>query len=191
MQTLEAALAPWIAEGGTLLDLGCGDLRLGDGLRRARRLRRYVGADIWPARTAPPAGCEYVPIDSTGRFPWSDRTFDTVLLVDVLHHCDDPGWTLAEGLRVASRAVIKDHFEYGSGTRTLLRLLDYLGNRPYGVSVPRRYFTPESFKTLCGRVRPAVQARVEVGVRLYDHIPLVGRFLPARVHFIASLDPAP
>jgi hypothetical protein len=73
----------------------------------------------------------------------------------------------------------------------VLRLLDYLGNRSYGVSVPRRYFTPQSFKTLCERVRPAIQARVEVGVRLYDHVPLVGRLPPARVHFIASLDPVP
>ncbi len=183
------ALGAHVPHGATLLDLGCGDLGIAAGLRRTRTLARCVGADVWPARTAAPEGCEYHEIALAGRLPWDTRAFDVVLLVDVLHHAEQPEALLCEALRVGARVLVKDHFEYGWPSRTLLKLLDWLGNRAYGVPVPGRYFTPARFDALVAL--SGACARIDVGLDLYGHWPLIRLLVPPRLHFVARLDPAP
>jgi ubiquinone/menaquinone biosynthesis C-methylase UbiE len=42
--------------------------------------------------------------------PDEDNSIDVLMLVDVLHHTDDPGILLSEARRVTRRAVVlKDH----------------------------------------------------------------------------------
>lgn len=180
------ALGAHVPQGAALLDLGCGDLGIAAGLRASRALSRCVGADVWPARTAPPEGCEYREIALHGPLPWEARAFDVVLLVDVLHHAEQPETLLREALRVGARVLVKDHFEYGWPSRTLLRLLDWLGNRAYGVPVPGRYFSAASFDQLVAA--SGARARVEVGLDLYGHWPLVRLLVPPRLHFVAQLE---
>jgi hypothetical protein len=60
--------------------------------------------------------------------------------VDVLHHCADPGASLAELLRVARGwLLLKDHTHRGPGQRLTLALLDEIGNRRFGVPSLYRY----------------------------------------------------
>ncbi len=185
VRLLVDALAERVPRGATLLDLGCGDLGIADGLRQARALSRCVGADVWPARGATPAGCEYRQIALLGPLPWDARAFDVVLLADVLHHVERPDALLREALRVGARVLVKDHFEYGWPSRAVLRALDWLGNRAYGVPVPGRYFTPASFDDLVARL--GARARIEPGLDLYGHWPFGRLLVPARLHFIAEL----
>jgi SAM-dependent methyltransferase len=154
IDVLVRALAPHVTAGGTLLDLGCGDLRVAEGLRRERGLARCVGADIWQPRVTPPAGLEYRQIESGAALPWDDGAFDVVTLVDTLHHSTDAEGLLREALRVGRRVLVKDHFEYGRASPTLLQVLDYLGNHAYGVPIPGRYFTRASFDRLVHDVAP-------------------------------------
>ena len=116
---------------------------------------------------------------------------DAVTLVDTLHHADDPELLLREALRVGRRVVVKDHFEHGRVSRALLQLLDYLGNRAYGVPVPGRYFTPASFAALVERAAgPGWRSEVAPGLDLYAHIPLASLVLRPNLHFVASLERA-
>lgn len=189
VERLVAALGPLVPPAAALLDLGCGDLTLADGLRRARGSRRCVGADVWPSRVAPPQGCEYRAVEPGRPLPFADREFDVVLLVDTLHHLEDPAPLLREALRVGRRVLVKDHFEYGPASRLLLQALDWAGNHAYGVPIPGRYFTPRSFEALVRAVAPGLEPRPQVGLDLYAGLPLLGRLLPPRLHFIAVLPP--
>jgi SAM-dependent methyltransferase len=181
------ALAPRIPEGARILDLGCGDMKLLAGLAASRRLGRCVGADIWAPRVAPPAGCEYTQIYPGRPLPWTGREFDVVLLIDTLHHADDPGHLLREAFAAGATVLVKDHLEYGTWSRTLLRLMDYVGNYGYGVSVPRRYFTQRTFTDLVARTAPERRCRMDIGLDLYRHLPVVRTVLSPKLHFIAEL----
>jgi hypothetical protein len=182
-------LQPRIPTGAAVLDPGCGDMKLLAGLGHRRELARCVGADIWPQRVCPPSGCEYVQIRPGGPFPWLEQEFDVVLLIDTLHHTDAPGLLLGQALAVGRKVVVKDHFEYGLWSRTLLRLMDVLGNFGYGVSIPKRYFTQQGFKELVARIAPGHRCRLQVGLDLYGHIPAARLLLPPALHFIAELSP--
>ena len=44
--------------------------------------------------------------------------------------------------------IIKDHFEYNYFSRTLLQILDFLGNYQNKTNLPKKYFTPKTFNQL-------------------------------------------
>ena len=188
---LAAAIAPLVDEGSSVLDLGCGDMAILARLRALRSLRRSVGADVWEPQIDPPEGCEYRTIVDGESLPWLDDEFDTVIVVDTLHHVRDPRWALAEALRVGRRVIVKDHFEYGPWSRLVLRVLDFLGNHAYGVNVPDRYFTRESFARIAGEVAPGGSLRFESGLSLYRHLPGAGIFLSPKLQFLSVLTAGP
>ncbi len=92
---------------------------------------------------------KYRPFDGL-HLPFEEGTFDVVLFSDVLHHClPRAPILLREAARVGRFVVVKDHFERSLFSRQVLRLMDFVGNYGYGVQVPKKYFTPESFRKLC------------------------------------------
>jgi SAM-dependent methyltransferase len=134
-----ASLASHLGRVDSLLDVGCGDgvnlTRLG----QAAGATRIAGVDVV---VRPSAAVGVVPYD--GRtLPFPDRSFEAVSLVDVLHHCLDPGRVLGEALRVAARVVvIKDHFAFGPMTHKMLYWMDRVGNAKDGIFSPGTYFEP-------------------------------------------------
>ena len=69
--------------------------------------------------------------------PFGNGSFDIVMLVDVLHHTEDPMNLLREAVRVARLAiVIKDHLLQGVFAYSILRFMDWVGNAPHGVAMP-------------------------------------------------------
>ena len=77
--------------------------------------------------------------------PMGDRAVDAILLVDVLHHADDPIRLLKEVARVARQAIIiKDHMQAGWIDRQTLRLMDWTGNAAHGVALPTTTGPPRS-----------------------------------------------
>lgn len=132
----------------------------------------------------------HIPVEQfDGRtIPCEDRAVDTVMLVDVLHHANDPMELLREARRVTRRAVIiKDHTLEGFCAGVTLRFMDRIGNEKHGVSLPYNYWTKaqwlESFKFL--------EMKIGVwksGLGLY---PLPAKWIFERsLHFIARLDVA-
>jgi hypothetical protein len=68
----------------------------------------------------------------------------------------------------------------------MLQLMDIYGNWGYGVSIPKRYFTNDSFQALaisCGCKVSIVRNQIA----LYEHIPILRHILRPNWHFIAVL----
>jgi SAM-dependent methyltransferase len=171
------------------IDVGCGDMTLAESV--AERLPRtdWRCIDVHPL----PAGLrddarwsKYSTFDGRA-IPFGDRAFDVALFCDVLHHApDDAARLLAEAGRVARHVLVKDHFEYGPYSRSMLRLMDFVGNWGYGISVPERYFTEARFRALVAEQGLELTA-LDRGLDLYDHLPVVGKLLRPAWQFIAVL----
>lgn len=107
-ETVSASVYQFAANrsGRTVLDLGCGNG--GYAARLALSGRRAVAADT-NARYAVLAahlGVSAVAVDATPALPFTDGTFHTVLLLEVLEHLAEPRRLLTEALRVCSHNVL-------------------------------------------------------------------------------------
>jgi len=72
--------------------------------------------------------------------PLADSSVDICLFVDVLHHTLNIAGLLREARRVARLYVlIKDHLCENKLDHAVLSFMDWVGNRPYGVSLPYDY----------------------------------------------------
>jgi SAM-dependent methyltransferase len=120
-----------------VLDLGCGDGRIARLLQQRRPELDIRGIEVHGRKNAWPAAQRY-----DGRtLPFDAGEFDVVLLVDVLHHVDDPVAHLQEAARVTRHnIVIKDHLREGLMPETRLRFMDRVGNQRFGVPLPHHYW---------------------------------------------------
>jgi hypothetical protein len=171
------------------LDIGCGDMTIAEAVHAHAPRTDWRCIDVH----ALPAGLHDDPrwgkyTQFNGReIPFRDGEFDAALLCDVLHHTpENIGKLLAEAGRVARRVIVKDHFEYGPYSRSMLRLMDFVGNWGYGISVPERYFTRDGFVELATGQGLVVES-LECGMQLYEHLPIVRTVLRPNWHFVAVL----
>ena len=105
--------------------------------------------------------------------------------MDVLHHTEDPTILLREAARVAaSDVLIKDHFRKGFAAQQRLRLMDWVGNARFGVSLPYNYWTEEQWQSAWQKIglRPA---RLVTDLKLYP--ALADSIFGAQLHFIGEL----
>ena len=176
-----------------VLDVGCGDMALARGLMERHVKMELTCVDIYP----PPANISeldgiwshYRQFD--GRtLPFHDNSYDLVLFSDVLHHVPAERLLplLVSAGRVGKYVLVKDHFEYGFWSRQALRAMDFIGNYGYGVSVPTRYFSKTTFKAVIEEAGLTVE-RLDVGIQLYHHLPLVRSILSPRWQFLATCSP--
>lgn len=156
-ERVASALAAQIGRAGSVLDVGCDDGRVLAEVARRVGARRVVGVDVQENPRARARGVEVVVHDGE-TLPFPDRSFEAVLLADVLHHCASPEAVLREALRVSARVVaVKDHFAFGPVSHALLEVMDRVGNAAHQVTVRGVYFSPGGFSSLVeragGRVR--------------------------------------
>jgi hypothetical protein len=62
--------------------------------------------------------------------------------------------------------------------------MDFLGNWSYGVNVPKRYLTRDSFASLLSASQLELLS-LSIGIELYQHLPIVRHFIDPRWQFIA------
>ena len=173
-----------------VLDVGCGDMTLARGLLDQVEGIDLTCVDIHPAPSSSegldPIWQRYQQFDGSS-LPFDRQTFDVVIFSDVLHHVPSELLSplLNSAAQVGRSVLIKDHFEYGWFSRNMLRAMDFVGNYGYGISVPKRYFTFESF---AATVRDAGlrSDTMEIGVNLYDHLPFVRSLLSSKWQFVAT-----
>ena len=183
-----AALAKHIAEllppAAHVLDVGCGDGALSARLRALRPDIRIEGIDVL---VRPHTAVPVRPFDGV-RIPYDDASVDVVLMVDVLHHTDDPLVLLREAARVTSAGVLlKDHLRDGVGARLTLRGMDWVGNARHGVRLPYTYWSRAEWDRAFAEVGLVV-SEWRSALNLY---PAPASWLFDRsLHFIATLDVA-
>lgn len=173
------------------LDVGCGDMRISELLMELPDGIRMTCTDLYdlPVQVKPndPHWNKYVKC-ADGKLPFEDRQFNFAICVDVLHHIrreEDVLALLTEAKRVSSHIVIKDHIEMGWPSRQLLRAMDFVGNYGYGVSIPKAYFSKDSYCDLIAKAGLQELAHIE-GVSLYDG-KLIAALGANRLQFISVL----
>jgi SAM-dependent methyltransferase len=146
---LTRRLSPHLQDVANVLDVGASCGRLARRLMDVTRCD-MIGIDI---HLQPNSSIEVRRYD--GRtFPFADGAFDCVLMVDMLHHSADIEQMLKEARRVSRRYILlKDHYWENSIDHILLCAADYLGNAPYGVSLPYHYLRQEEWAGLFDRHR--------------------------------------
>jgi ubiquinone/menaquinone biosynthesis C-methylase UbiE len=135
-------LSKYIPPGARVADIGCGDGQVAAHLVRMRPDIVISGFDVLPrAATAIP-----VQLFDGLHLPCADGSVDFALMVDVLHHTEDPTALLQEAARVGSQGIVlKDHVLKGPFAQTTLRLMDRVGNAKHGVSMPYNYWTEQEW----------------------------------------------
>ena len=136
---LAASIATLIPQDcSTILDVGAGTGEIAQAILEKNPSLQITGTDVYLRPKT------FIPvIEYNGQeLPFADNTFDLVMTVDVLHHCTDPLATLKECARVAEKGVIiKDHVANSRWDRTVLRFMDWVGNRAHGVVLPYNYLS--------------------------------------------------
>jgi SAM-dependent methyltransferase len=126
---------------GRCVDVGSGSGLIGKAIAESRPELLLEGFDVLlrPDQAIP------TQLFDGRSLPLPDDSRESVLLVDVLHHAEDPGLLLRECARVAPVVVVKDHLFGTRFDERLLAFMDWVGNRPHGVVLPYTYFDRASW----------------------------------------------
>jgi SAM-dependent methyltransferase len=181
---LATALLDALPDGpGSVLDVGCGSGEIGADIVAAGH--RVVGVEVLARRE-----CAIPLVRFDGRrLPFADGSFDHAVVVDVLHHTADPDALLGEARRVTSGSVVvKDHFAESGLDRVTLGLMDWVGNRQFGVGRSGRYHSRAEWSALFHDVG-LVPERVVTSLDLYP--APVDLVFERNLHFVARLVDAP
>lgn len=182
VETLSRHLAGMIPPNQQVLDVGCGDGQVARLLLSQRRDLKLTGVDVL---VRPHTAVPVVAFDGH-TLPYPDNAMDVVMLIDVLHHADDPRALLHEAARVSRHWVlIKDHTQQGWMAKSTLSLMDWIGNAHHGVALRYQYWTPPDWQDAWTvlRLRP-VNTLTDLGLYPAWADWLFGR----RLHFISLLE---
>lgn len=141
VKTLAGLLSELIPAGASVLDIGCGDGSVGYLIGRKRNVR-VQGLEVI-ARLNCRIECK---IFDGQNLPLESRSVDVCLFTDVLHHTLTVKELLSEAYRVSRKYVlIKDHLCKNKIDFAILKLMDWVGNRPYGVNLVYNYQSKEKW----------------------------------------------
>jgi hypothetical protein len=172
------------------LDVGCGDLGIMNNLSSVVAGTTWEGLDIYDLPENLRRNKKWINYKKfNGKdLPYEDDTIDIVLFCDMLHHDSKNMYPLlSDAKRVGKFIIIKDSFEYSIYSRVMLKIMDFIGNWGYGVPLPDKYFTIDTFKLLCNKLNLQIR-KLDIGIQIYDHLPIIRNILRPKWHFIAVLE---
>ncbi len=170
-------ISPHLRSGDRVLDIGCGFGHLGAALMENVPGLRVEGIE------SVRRGGELIPITEYEgkKMPFPDKTFDAVILADVLHHDHDQERLLREATRVSKRLVIiKDHLREGFLAQKRISLLDWAANAGYGVPCLYQYHNLDEWHKVVGRVASnTIEERTSIDV----YPPVFNQLLGKGLHY--------
>ena len=92
------------------------------------------------------------------------KKYDFSIISDVLHHIGVNKEKLIVNIlkRLKSKSkfiLIKDHFETGFFSRTILRFMDFIGNYHNNVNIPKKYFCKKKFLELINSTKLKIKSK--------------------------------
>jgi len=167
-------LLPFINDGDSVLDFGCGS-----GLHRmliasyiaSRKHIELTGIDVVDRDIDRGHFVKY----RGGKLPFDDNHFDVVLAVFALHHTENPDFYLSELIRVTRRSILICEDTYtNSMEEAVARFICLSSNFMFGDTTLERHFKP-----VTEWVDPFVKNGVKLRVfkRIYPH---PSPFIPTR-----------
>jgi SAM-dependent methyltransferase len=174
------AIAERLPQDARVLDVGCGSGELAALVMELRPDVRIEGIDVLvrPGTAIPVT--EY----DGAHIPFADNEFDAAMVIDVLHHTDDPAAVLAEIARIAPHVIVKDHLRDGLAAGPTLRFMDWVGNTAHGVRLPYNYLSHRKWQAIWAKLDLATSAFTNQ-LALYPR-PFSWLF-DRRLHFVAVL----
>lgn len=146
---LSEQVAALLPHGASVVDVGAGD-----GLIAKKLLDRRPDLSL-RATDVLVRSDQHVPVepfDGSG-LPFVDDAFDAAMLVDALHHADDPAALLEEATRVSRGIVIvKDVMAEGFLARETLHLMERLANSAHGISIPDTFWSRAEWEAVFRRL---------------------------------------
>lgn len=148
-RVLAKLLAQLIPNKAQVLDVGCGNGLIDRYIMNARPDINITGIDILKREKT------YIPVtlyDGT-KFPFSDDFFDCIIFIDTLHHTHNPELFLLEAKRVSKKTIIiKDHYCNNKLSFIILKFMDWVGNKFYGVDLPYNYYSKTKWNEVYQRL---------------------------------------
>ncbi len=130
---------------GIGLDIGTGDGKIPEILMKKNPEIKILGLELSDRCQK----SDNVIVYDGKRIPFKDKSVDFIMLVDVLHHIENPGELLRECLRVAKKKIlIKDHLCENKRDLLRLKLMDWVGNVDKGVALPYHYLSLKQWTDL-------------------------------------------
>ena len=181
VRVLAGMFANLIPENASVLDVGCGEGSIDSLILGQRPDISIRGADVLVrAQTR-------IPVDLLDgeTLPFAADSFDVVLLVDVLHHSEDPIGLLREVTRIARGTIlVKDHICERALDRHLLEFMDWVGNARHGVPLLSNYWSRQQWSEAFAKLG-LVNERWNAKLGLYP-LP-AGWVFDRSLHFLAEL----
>lgn len=165
----------------TVLDVGSGDGRIASRVMELRPDLKICAIDTTVRTNAMVSTTHY----DGQKFPFEAKSFDLVMMIDVLHHVDKIGAILDEAARVSRQyVVIKDHFVRGWLARPTLTLMDNVSNRQFGIAIPANYQTEYQWNSMYAKTHlQSIDRRDHLGL----YIRPLSWFFERQLHFIQLL----
>ncbi len=137
-------LEPHLEPGQRVLEIGAGDGRVAETLQR-RTGAQFTLVDVVDYNQSRLPCTTY----DGSHLPFPDRSFDSAMLIFVLHHAADPLPVLREALRVSRQDVlICENHVAGWWRKPVTRIVDSLPHLRYGVPVCYRTLSIDEWHAL-------------------------------------------
>ncbi len=125
-------IAKEIPDNISILDIGCGDGSISDRIIKKKPGTVIEGIDIMER---PMCLIPYKNFDGM-TIPYPENSFNSVLIVDVLHHTYKIKELMKNAVATSNKyVIIKDHIYKNKIDFLTLKFMDWVGNAPHGVEI--------------------------------------------------------